>query len=210
MTHQLGASAPRQGSRLLTPADVSRLPLPDEAASLLKHPSWARAAMAEWGLCGIGCVTGEVVTGYLLVSPALHLPREHPLSLGANADAAALLAVVDDGCGHRLVPALAAKLIGHRTITAIDAAASAEGTALAPTPAWLDASGFQPIDGDPGRYRLELRATRSWLPDLASVWERLRDTVRPARPPEPVGRCEQLGRAASAQPGTNTVAAHNV
>ncbi|HPZ50807.1 MAG TPA: hypothetical protein PLA44_13230 [Propionibacteriaceae bacterium] len=148
--------------------------------------------MDEWGFCGVGCVSDGLLTGYLLVAPALHVPRPHPLAACANADAAALLAVVDDGCGRRLVQSLAARLVGHRTITAIDAAGSELGTALAPSYTWLDEVGFHPLDQDPNRYRLELAGTRSWLPDVAPLLDRLRGIIRPVPPPEPVGRYESV------------------
>lgn len=176
-----------QHTRVLTPGDVAQLHCPG-AEAVLDHPTWARAAMSEWGICGIGCVTGGMVTGFVLVSTALHVPREHPLALGANAQAAALLAVSDDGCGRRLVQSLAAHLVGRRTITAIDAAASGPGTVLSPSYEWLGSVGFHPVDGDPYRYRLDLRGTRSWLPDLSGAMQRLRDLVRPTPPPEPAAR----------------------
>ncbi len=180
----------RPRTRLLTPTDLAQLDL-DGAEPLLAKAGWARAAMVAWGFCGIACADDGQHTGVILVSPALHVPRDHPLAVGANADAAALLAVVDDGCGRRLVPALAARLVGRRTIVAIDAAGSAEGSPLAPSYDWLDSVGFHELAGDPDRFRLELRGTRSWLPDLGAVVDRLRALVRPASPPEPVGRYER-------------------
>jgi hypothetical protein len=180
----------------LTPADLTRLPRPD-CDLVADHEGWARSAFSEYGFCGLGCVDARNpgrLSGYVLVSPALHIPRVHPLAIGANGDAAALLAVGDDGCGKRLVQALAARLAGQRAIVAIDAAASATGHACAPSYAWLDSVGFRPIEADPSRYRLELNATRSWLPDLSGFASRLRTLIRPA-PPEPVGRYERARRS---------------
>lgn len=189
---QAGRRRVRRHSPPVRPLTSSDL-LPLLAGSIdpgLLPMTWAEAALDEWGFCGVGCVSDGLLTGYLLVAPALHVPRPHPLAACANADAAALLAVVDDGCGRRLVQSLAARLVGHRTITAIDAAASELGTALAPSYTWLDEVGFHPLDQDPNRYRLELAGTRSWLPDVAPLLDRLRGIIRPVPPPEPVGRYE--------------------
>ncbi len=172
--------------RRLTPADLAGLPAAGHEA-LLGHPSWARAAMDAWGLCGVGDVGDHGVTAYLLVCPALHVPRDHPLALGANADAAALLAASPDAA-PRLVQGLAARLVGHRTITAVDAAVGTPGTVLAPSPEWLARCGFHPLASDPCRHRLDLTATRSWLPDLGDWVRRLSDLVQPTPPPEPAGR----------------------
>lgn len=176
--------------RTLTPADLCRL----EAAgcgSLLGHPTWATAAMSEWGFCGLACLDDGVVSGFVLVCPALFIPRDHPLAVGANADAAALLALVDEGCARRLVQSLAARLVGRRRIVAVDAAASRLGTPLAPSYECLGAVGFHPIETDPHRYRLELDGTRSWALDLEGLFQRLRGLVRPAPPPEAVGRFDR-------------------
>ena len=184
-----GSQAEGHHLRTLVPADLAGLPA-QGCGIVLDHPTWARAAMSAWGLCGVGCLCRGVVMGFVLVSPALYVPRAHPLSVGANADAAAVLAVVDDGCGRRLVQSLAARLVGRRSIVAIDAAASpghpAGPSPLTPSPEWLDACGFHPLDATPLRYRLELDATRTWLPDMGELLRRLGDIVRPVVPPEPV------------------------
>ena len=137
-----GSQAEGHHLRTLVPADLAGLPA-QGCGIVLDHPTWARAAMSAWGLCGVGCLCRGVVMGFVLVSPALYVPRAHPLSVGANADAAAVLAVVDDGCSRRLVQSLAARLVGRRSIVAIDAAASpghpAGPSPLTPSPEWLDA-----------------------------------------------------------------------
>lgn len=158
---------------------------------LVPDAAWAAAAVAEWGMCGVAMVLDGRVVGYALVATPLHVPRTHPLNNGGvNADAAALVAVYVSeaqqrcGYGRQLVQSTAARLVGRRHITAIDAVGSASGVCGAPPSDWLMAVGFQPLTTDPTRYRLDLRGTRSWREDVAGVIQHVIGIVRPL-PPEP-------------------------
>jgi len=90
-----------------------------------------RATTSGASAASVVYVSGEPMA-YALVTPALYVPRRHPLARGANADAAALLALYVEGAhpqhglGKQAIQRLAAKLVDQRNINAIDAASSRE------------------------------------------------------------------------------------
>jgi hypothetical protein len=181
--------------RLLHASDLDTLPLCGtckEMERLLKDRAWACAGDDEWGFCGVGVYLTGTPVAYVLVTPALYVPRRHPLARGANADAAALLALYVEGThpqhalGKQAVQRLAAKLVDQRNINAIDAASSDRGFCQRPSRGWLAANGFRALD-DGVRHRLDLRATRSWLPNPQAVVRQVAGIVRPAAPPHPAG-----------------------
>lgn len=181
--------------RLLHACDLEALPLCGtckEMEKLVKDRVWAEAGDDEWGFCGVGVYVSGKPVAYALVTPALYVPRRHPLARGANADAAALLAVYVDGAhpaqalGKQAVQRLAAKLVDQRNIDAIDAASSERGICQRPSRNWLQATGFRPLD-DGVRHRLDLRATRVWLPSPQEMVRQVVGIVRPAAPPQPAG-----------------------
>lgn len=185
------------GSRIypLVPADLHRLPTCScDGVAAGAEPRWARAAMVEWGMCGVAIVVDGRTIGHLLVSPPLHVPRSHPLHSGVNFDAAALLRVSvvpghrGHGYGRQLVQSCAARLVGRRRLIGLDAWGSrSDGRCTAPPAAFLESVGFHPLPHDARRLRLDLDTTRT-LPDLTSVLARLRTIVHPMPPPEPTGR----------------------
>jgi hypothetical protein len=184
--------------RLLHASDLDTLPLCTtckEMEKLVKDRMWADAGDDEWGFCGVGVYVAGAPVAYALVTPALYVPRRHPLARGANADAAALLALYVEGAhpqhalGKQSIQRLAAKLVDQRNINAIDAASSERGTCQRPSRNWLVAAGFRPLD-DGVRYRLDLRATRVWLPSPHEVVRQVAEIVRPAAPPSPAGLTE--------------------
>ena len=184
--------------RLLHASDLDSLPLCatcKDVEKLVKDRAWAEAGDDEWGFCGVGVYVSGEPMAYVLVTPALYVPRRHPLARGANADAAALLAVYVDGAhpqhglGKQAVQRLAAKLVAQRNINAIDAASSERGTCQRPSRGWLAANGFRPLD-DGVRHRLDLRGTRVWLPSPQEMVRQVADIVRPVTPPTPAGRSE--------------------
>jgi hypothetical protein len=184
--------------RLLHASDLDSLPVCGtckEMEKLLKDRAWAHAGDAEWGFCGVGVYVTGIPVAYVLVTPALYVPRRHPLAQGANADAAALLALYVEGAhpqqalGKQAVQRLAAKLVTQRNINAIDAASSERGICQRPSRGWLSANGFRPL-GDGVRHRLDLRATRVWLPSPQDMVRQVAEIVRPAAPPSPAGLTE--------------------
>ncbi len=184
--------------RLLHASDLGTLPLCTtckEMEKLVKDRVWADAGDDEWGFCGVGVYAGGEPVAYALVTTALYVPRRHPLARGANADAAALLALYVEGehpqhaLGKQAVQRLAARLVDQRNINAIDAASSERGVCQRPSRNWLQANGFRPLD-DGVRYRLDLRATRVWLPSPQEMVRHVAGIVRPAAPPHPAGRTE--------------------
>ncbi|HEY5484148.1 MAG TPA: hypothetical protein VIK31_10110 [Propionibacteriaceae bacterium] len=181
--------------RLLHASDLESLPLCGtckEMERLVKDRTWADAGDDEWGFCGVGVYASGDPMAYVLVTPALYVPRRHPLARGANADAAALLALYVEGAhpqhglGKQAVQRLAARLVDQRNIDAIDAASSERGTCQRPSRGWLAANGFRPLD-DGVRHRLDLRGTRVWLPSAQEMVRQVADIVRPAAPPHPAG-----------------------
>jgi len=184
--------------RLLHASDLESLPLCGtckEMEKLVKDTGWAVAGDDEWGFCGVGVCAGGDVKAYVLVTPALYVPRRHPLARGANADAAAMLALYVEGVhpqhslGKQAVQRLAAKLVDQRNINAIDVASSDRGICQRPAKKWLMANGFRPLD-DGVRLRLDLRSTRVWLPRPQEMVRQVADIVRPAAPPHPAGLAE--------------------
>ena len=181
--------------RILHASDLDTLPLCGtckEMERLVKDRAWADAGDDEWGFCGVGVYVAGKPVAYALVTPALYVPRRHPLARGANADAAALLALYVEGTppqqalGKQAVQRLAAKLVDQRNINAIDAASSERGVCQRPSRNWLQANGFRPLD-DGVRHRLDLRATRVWLPSPQEVVRQVADIVRPVTPPQAAG-----------------------
>ena len=190
--------------RLMHAADLVTLPLCTtckEMEKLVKDRAWADAGDDEWGFCGVGVYVSGAPVAYALVTPALYVPRRHPLARGANADAAALLALYVEGAhpqhalGKQAIQRLAAKLVDQRNINAIDAASSERGICQRPSRNWLSANGFRPLD-DGVRYRLDLRATRGWLPSPQEMVRQVAEIVRPAAPPSPAGLAEPRLNAA--------------
>lgn len=190
--------------RILHASDLDTLPLCTtckEMDRLVKDRVWADAGDDEWGFCGVGVYAAGEPVAYALVTPALYVPRRHPLARGANADAAALLALFVEGAhpqhalGKQAIQRLAAKLVDQRNINAIDAASSERGICQRPSRNWLTANGFRPLD-DGVRYRLDLRATRVWLPSPQEMVRQVAGIVRPAAPPHPAGLAEPSLHAA--------------
>jgi GNAT superfamily N-acetyltransferase len=184
--------------RLLHASDLDSLPLCQtckEMEKLVKDRAWARAGDDEWGFCGVGVYVAGQPVAYALVTAALYVPARHPLARGANADAAALLALYVEGAhtqhvlGKQAIQRLAANLVDQRNINAIDAASSERGVCQRPSRGFLAANGFRPLD-DGVRHRLDLRGTRVWLPSPQEMVRQVADIVRPATPPQPAGRAD--------------------
>lgn len=154
---------------------------------------WARAAERTWGLAGNAFHQDGEVVGFLLVAPALYVPRRHPLTRGGlGVEEAALLAVwirpgEADSVGRQLVQHLAGRLANQKHLTGLDAHAGltpGRVTPATPSAAWLTSVGFHPVDGCPGRFRLDFSATRTWFEDVASWLQAIR-ILPHSIPPEP-------------------------
>lgn len=159
---------------LLTPADLPGLPTCADcsAAELFAaDASWARAAMEQFGFCGVAAENEGRPVAHLVLCPSLTIPTGHPLTNGARAPrGAGLLELWVDpsyaraGLGRQLVQHATARLVDKATcIEAIGALTDA--TCCAPPRAWLEQLGFAgtgvtTLQGE--RMRLDLERTVSW------------------------------------------------
>ena len=164
--------------------------------------TWARAAEAEWGFCGLGVVDEDRVVAYLLLTSPLHLPRNGPQSgFGVNPDAAVGMSVrvleeyAGCGLGRQLVQAAAARIARTQFQALETRACPGAGACAIPPAGFLEAVGFTAIQPHPlnPRYRLDLSRTVRWLPDWRPVFDRVLDWVRPL-PPAPAGRARPKSR----------------
>lgn len=160
---------------------------------LTQDASWARAAERTWGLAGNAFHCDGDIVGFLLVAPALYVPRRHPLARGGlSVEDAALLVTwlrpdADDAVGRQLVQHLAGRLSRQKHLTGLDAHAAvtpARATPATPSSVWLEAVGFHPVDQRAHRFRLDFSATRSWMPDVSGWMRAIAVLPRPV-PPEP-------------------------
>ncbi len=163
----------------LTAADLAAMAGVTRWLAPADRDAAAQAAMAAWGLCGVGLRRGDQWTSAMLVTPAPGLPRRHPLSSGGVDDdsAALILAAVSSGtalvAGKRLCVALCRHLHDH--VTGIEAQATpllATATPLAPNRAWLNWLGFRPMRYPLNHYRLDLADTVVWFERLFQGYRR--------------------------------------
>ncbi len=189
----------------LQPGGVARLPMVCADCPLPHRippgsgQSWVAAAAHTWGFCGVQALIGHVVVGHVLVSPPLNAPVRGPYaSAGVSPDAAVILQFYVDpehrgrGIGRRLLEELAALLV-RRRVAGLEIRAARKGpTCIAPPEDWLLAHGFRVLREDAlaARLRMDLRATRTWLPSWAALVEGVRSLAgRPAPAgPEPAHR----------------------
>lgn len=189
----------------LQPGGVSRLPMVC-ADCPLPHTvppgtgqSWVDAAAHTWGFCGVQARIGDTPVGHVLISPPLNAPLRGPYaSAGVSPDAAVILQFWVDpdhrgrGVGRHLLEELAALLV-RRRVAGLEIRASRTGpTCVAPPEDWLLAHGFRVLREDvlASRLRMDLKATRSWLPSWSALVDGVRGLVgRPAPAgPEPARR----------------------
>ncbi|MEA5153252.1 GNAT family N-acetyltransferase [Raineyella sp.] len=189
----------------LQPGGVARLPMVCADCPLPHRvppgsgQSWVYAAAHTWGFCGVAARIGDTVVGHILVSPPLNAPVRGPYaSAGVSPDAAVILQMYVDpdhrgrGIGTRLLEELAALLV-RRRVAGLEIRASRKGpTCIAPPEDWLLVHGFRVLreDAFAARLRMDLRATRTWLPSWSALADGLRSLVgRPAPAgPEPARR----------------------
>lgn len=195
------------------PPTCSACPLGTELHPGLDHASngaatWARAAEADWGFCGVGVVDQDRIVAYLLLSPPLHVPRVGPQSgFGLNPDAAVVMSVrvleeyAGAGLGRQLVQAAAARIFRTPFVALETRGALGRGSCAVPPVGFLEAVGFRIIHPHPVQpgLRLELSRTVNWLPDLRPALDRVFDWVRPL-PPAPAGRAQPGHRRSLGSP----------
>lgn len=162
--------------------------------------SWVLAAQREWGICGVAARHEGAVTGFLLISPALHVPSRSPQArAGVTPDAAVMmtLRVVEGwtglGIGRGLIQAVSAPLVGHRYAALESTGSQTTAACTLPPAAWLENHGFVLVRDSPlaPRWRLDLASTVRWRPRLGSAWRMLgrlfpEPSPKPS-PPEPAG-----------------------
>ncbi|QGF23299.1 GNAT family N-acetyltransferase [Raineyella fluvialis] len=199
----------------LQPGGVARLPAVCADCPLPhREPpgagqSWVAAAEQTWGFCGVRARIGETGVGHVLISPPLHAPLRGPYaSAGVSPDAAVILQFWVDpdhrgrGVGRLMLEELAALLV-RRHVAGLEIRASRSGaTCVAPPLEWLEDHGFRVLreDAVSARLRMDLKATRSWLPSWSGLLDAVRGLVgrpapagpeparRPASGPEPAHR----------------------
>ncbi|MDO5498664.1 MAG: GNAT family N-acetyltransferase [Propionibacteriaceae bacterium] len=165
--------------------------------------TWARAAEADWGFCGLSLTQAERIVAYLLVSSPLHVPRAGPQSgFGLNPDAAVVMSIrvlpeyAGSGFGRQLVQAAAARMT-RTQFRALEVRGShTSGACAIPPVDFLEAVGFHMIDPHPlhPRLRLEFSRTARWAPNLAPALDRVLTWARPLPPAEPASRTQPQPR----------------
>lgn len=187
----------RSRFRPLTPASLGALEVCPRGSDVPHGTSapWARAAVEQFGLCGVVAIEDDQCVGHLLVCPTLHLPSRHPLSHWSRTpETAALLELHCDegamaGTDRQLVQTIAGRLTGR--VGGIEAAGSVGRSGCE----WLDIewaeqTGFtaseQSLEG--ARLRLDMNSTITWRPGLRNAWGLLSGWVEHPLNPEPSPR----------------------
>ena len=169
MVEQSGAGKPSSG-RLVTALSVGDVESLGALVSALDDPILpAQAAVAAWGLAGVGVRHLDRWIGVALIAPADSIPRSHPLSAGGMTPGTAGLTLVwidpessVSAVGKRLIQELARQLRGQ--VSAIEAQGLPVGSSpLSPPVPWLRQVGFHPVRYPTGRYRLDLDNLATWL-----------------------------------------------
>ncbi len=170
--------------------------------------SWAQAAERRWGFCGMALFESDQVLGYVLVSPAHTVPRQHPVGPAQlSADQALVLTLRmlsrDGACSdwdhpriRPLVQHLAAGLLHHEGTRSLGVVGSVgEGDCRTPPIHLLGDLGFreQHAHALHPLWQLDLDRTVTWRERVRQIGARARGLVtRPVpAPPEPAGRARQ-------------------
>lgn len=177
------------------PATCAVCPLGDQV-HFTGDPSWARSAEDRWGWCGVAAHHDGHVVGYALITPALNVPKAHPMTMWPRTPDSAVLVslrVLDQGqhnaVARQLVQAVAARLVDRVScLEAIGTSAAARCTT--PATAWLASVGFAADDSprppgcpaDQDRMRMDFSTTSRWAPGLRTVWGAVTDWVHQPSP----------------------------
>lgn len=203
------ADLPREVRRDLTwecdPVVASRVDGPEAEQ---RKCDWVTAVLLEWGSCGRVAYLDDEPAGFVVYAPPAYLPGTLSFATAPISDDAVQLATVavlqghrGQGLGRALVQVMARDLVrrgGVRAVEAIavtDGATTTNGTtgragcSLVPAE-FLQRVGFTTLRGHPRnpRLRLDLRSLVSWLDEVGTAWDRLRDVVRPIGRPAPASR----------------------
>jgi N-acetylglutamate synthase-like GNAT family acetyltransferase len=148
---------------------VARAAVPDVEAGERAKADWLSATLLDRGSCGLVVRVDDVVAGYVLYAPPVHLPglASYPTApLSPDAVALATLRVepayADRGLARVLVQGMAADLV-RRGVRAVEAvAATGRGSDCLVPADFLLAVGFTTVRAHPRtpRLRLDLRSTR--------------------------------------------------
>lgn len=164
---------------------------------------WLSGVLLEWGSCGRVAYQNDEPAGFIVYAPPAYLPGSGSFPSAPVSDDAVQLAtavVFEDhrggGLGRALVQVMARDLVRRGGVRAVEAIAQAgpapvAGPVCGPLPAeFLQRVGFTTVRQHPRhpRLRLELRSLVSWLDEVGTAWERLRDVVRPRGRPVPASR----------------------
>lgn len=190
--------------RVLTARDLTALP-PEAWAALPSDDdrAWARAALKQWGTCGVGTYDGARLLGWLVVAPATALPAGHPHRGSTRATGVVVsVGVVPGQRGHGIGRAMVQRFLASVPVAHLDAVTGAAVTATTPPAGWLEAVGFRAVTVGPAR--------QVWRVDGSSVL-RLLDAGRrmiarvprltPTMVPAPARRLRRAGRGVDPQPG---------
>ena len=175
----------------------------DDAQAEERKRDWLSGVLLEWGSCGRVAYHDDEPAGFIVYAPSAYLPGSGSFPTAPVSDDAVQLATAvvfeghrGGGLGRALVQVMARDLVRRGGVRAVEAIARAgtppeEGSPCGPVPAeFLQAVGFTTLRPHPRhpRLRLELRSLVSWLDEVGTAWERLRDVVRPRARPVPASR----------------------
>jgi GNAT superfamily N-acetyltransferase len=184
------------------PVDAARV----HGAEAEEHKrDWLSGVLLEWGSCGRVAYHDDQPAGFIVYAPPSSLPGTGSYPTAPISDDAVQLATAavfaghqGHGLGRTLVQVMARDLVrrgGVRAVEAVARTGPATGSPgsgdCAPVPAeFLQRVGFTTVRSHPRhpRLRLDLRSLVSWLDEVGTAWEWLRDVVRPRGRPVPASR----------------------
>ncbi len=156
-------------------------------------------------------VNGQLCIGYLILVPAVHLPRRGAyLNTSVSPDAGVVMSlrVLDgftgQGIGRQLIQGAAALAVRCRVPALETIGSYGQATCGALPVSWLESVGFTIARNHPltPRLRMDLATTLRWAPDFGAAWQKLTDLVSRPVPPEPASFAEPPTQgAAQARPG---------
>ena len=161
----------RHRYRLLTAHELASLSSVCDETICAADAVWARAAMREWGVCGVSAWAGEKLIGFVLISPAFHLPNGHPY-LGSLSQYPMLIAawVESQHRGSGLGTAMVQRFCGAVQLEFLDAVSASRVTIQTPPQRWLEHCGFIAKTATPTYVLLRLdlrRGIHRWVKEAS-------------------------------------------